>query len=146
MRKIKREAARRFMESWQRIDMLYTRLARHMGLNVSATLVLEALSMGGEPYTQKSLCDKFGIPKQALNAIINTLRENGYVQLTEAADRRVKHIHLTDAGMAYAIEIEARFHEVDERIWQQYTAVELQILADAIEKYEAAFADATKIH
>ena len=131
----------RFKELWHRIDTTFNLYAKKMGINFTALLILELLSEAAEdpdaaPYTQKALCEKLMLPKQIVNGMINTFREQGYVDLREARDRRNKEIRLTESGQAYARSIIAPLDAADEQAWQAFDDDELIIFAAALEKYE----------
>ena len=138
----KRESAR-FMETWHRIDSLYNLYARSLGLSLSATLVLECLYYPGDVYTQKGLSEKFGLPKQAVNSIIKSFWEQGYVELKEAKDRRNKEIFLTDKGRVHAREITGQFEAMEAKVWERFTIEEMTIFADFMEIFEKSLEEVT---
>ena len=131
----------RFKELWHRIDTTFNLYAKKMGINFTAMLILELLCEAAEdpaipPYTQKILCEKLMLPKQIVNAMINTFREQGYVELREARDRRNKEIRLTESGQAYAKSVVEPLDAADEQAWQAFDDKEIQIFSAALEKYE----------
>ncbi|MCL2363641.1 MAG: MarR family transcriptional regulator [Defluviitaleaceae bacterium] len=135
------DARARFKELWHRIDTLFNAYAKKQGINFTALLILELLTEAAHdsaapPYTQKALCEKLVLPKQLVNALINTFREQGYVELREARDRRNKEIRLTISGQAYAKSIIEPLDAADEQAWQTFNDNELAIFAAALEKYE----------
>ncbi|MCL2188589.1 MAG: MarR family transcriptional regulator [Defluviitaleaceae bacterium] len=135
------DAHTRFKEIWHKIDIHYNRYARKMGINFTAMLVLELLCSAQASYTQTALCEQLALPKQIVNAIINTFREQGYVELREARDRRNKEIRLTEKGKSYALEISKPLDSADESAWKDFTDEEAAIFMRALEKYERALAE-----
>ena len=138
---LKREAMLRFTEAWHRIENLYDVYAKSQGMNFTAILVLEYLSSPGEIYTQKALCEKLSLPKQTVNVIVNSFREQGYVQLTEAKDRRNKELALTDEGKKYAEKISGHFQTMEAKTWECFAENELLAFVETTEKYEKSLAN-----
>ena len=135
----KEELSDRFTEAWQKIDNLYNAYAKSRGLSFSAIIILECLDNPNAVYTQKELCEKFGLPKQAVNSIIKSFWEQNYVELKEAKDRRNKEMFLTAKGKAYAKEILEHYQQVETKTWEYFTPEELQAFTEAMEKYEKSF-------
>jgi len=128
----------RFKQVWYRLDNLVGQYAKNMGINITTLFVLELLAEEDGLYTQKILCEKLMLPKQLVYSVIKTFWEQGYVELTEAKDRRHKNIRLTTSGKAYAESILVPFHSADERAWDTFTDAELTAITMALEKYEKA--------
>ena len=140
----KRSAASRVTESWQRIDSLYNHYGKSIGIGFTAMLVLECVNSPEEVFTQKGICEKFGLPKQAVNSIINSFREQGYLELKEARDRRNKELFLTESGKAYAQEILGHFDLMNAEAWKCFTTEETIVFAELVEKYEKSFESVIK--
>ena len=134
------DARTRFKEIWQKIDVHYNQYARKTGVNFTALVVLELLNSAAVPYTQKALCEHLAVPKQFMNAIINNFREQGYVVLNEARDRRNKEIHLTESGKVYFNKVSKPVNDADDAAWLSFNEEELAIFIRALEKYERALA------
>lgn len=93
---------RKFWEVWGRSDALYNRWAAAHGVNNYRLFVLYVLD-NHPGATQKAIADHAGLPKQTVNTVVRTLRDEGYVTLSPASgDRREKNASLTPAGQTYA--------------------------------------------
>ncbi len=83
----------------KKTDEIYHRIATQIGLSDSAFWALFCLCEEEETYTQNSLAETLGIPKQTLNSTANNLMQNGYIYLEKLAGaRNSKSIHLTEKG------------------------------------------------
>lgn len=89
----------------QTMDTLYEEYARKHGLTYMSLYILETLyELPG--CTQKDISDHTLYPKQTVNMVIRSFEEKGWVALTpNPADRRTKHVELTDSGLALARQI-----------------------------------------
>ena len=128
----------RFKESWRRIDKMCNTYAKTVGVNFIEILVLEILCEP-EPHTQKALCTKLEMPKQVINTIINSFREDSLVTLKEAKDRRNKEIRLTEKGKQFAEKVLIPLKEMEESALESFTADELLYCTSLSEKYEKSF-------
>jgi len=122
---------------------MYNRYAKKRGINFTALLILELLydahhDSTATPYTQKALCEQLLLPKQLVNGFINNFREDGYIELTEARDRRNKIIRLTDAGLAYVNTANAPMDAAEESAWETFSDEEIATFTAALEKYRQA--------
>lgn len=133
------DARARFMETWHRIDSLFTLYAKSQGLNFTTMLVLELLCDSDVIYTQKDICEKLEMPKQFINSIITSFWEQGLVELKEAKDRRNKNIFLTKKGKEYAGENLRSLRDAENRAWECFTNEEVIAFVNAMEKYEKSF-------
>lgn len=75
---------RKFWEVWGRSDALYNRWAAAHGVNNYRLFVLYVLD-NHPGATQKAIADHAGLPKQTVNTVVRTLRDEGYVTLTPPA-------------------------------------------------------------
>ena len=91
---------RKFWEVWGRSDALYNRWAAAHGVNNYRLFVLYVLD-NHPGATQKAIADHAGLPKQTVNTVVRTLRDEGYVTLSPASgDRREPLYALEDAVFA----------------------------------------------
>ncbi len=97
-----REWIRRIMISVNKIDGIYEKTSRQMGVKANVTWVLYALD-DGMAHSQKQICEEWLIPKTTLNTIIKELERDGYVTLEAiSGHRRERNICLTQSGKKYA--------------------------------------------
>ena len=133
------EARTRFKEIWHRVDSLFNAYAKSKGLNFTSLIILEFLYDADGVYTQKDLCEKLGLPKQFVNAIIKSFWEQGHVELKEAKDRRNKNIILTASGREYAGGIMRCLRDAEDRAWECFADEEVMFFVGALEKYGKSY-------
>jgi DNA-binding MarR family transcriptional regulator len=132
-------ARTKFKETWYRIDNLFNRYAKSIGLNFTTILVLEFIYESEEHYTQKDLCEKLMLPKQFMNSMIKSFWAQGFVDLKEAKDRRNKEIILTARGKKYAERILHSIQEAENKVWESFTDEEIAAFVNVMERYEKSF-------
>ena len=71
---------RRIMLSLNRIDEIYYRWGRKVGIKENLLALLYALSDGGH-YTQKQICEEWLIPKTTINTLIKECVRDGLIVL-----------------------------------------------------------------
>jgi DNA-binding MarR family transcriptional regulator len=65
--------------------------------------LLQLIEPGG--LTQSALTERAGLSKQAVQQLLDRLESGGLVRReTDAKDRRVKHVHLTEPGRRFCVE------------------------------------------
>jgi len=129
-------------KSWHQVDTLYDLYAKSRGLNFTSILVLQLLHEAEEDYTQKRLCEKLGLPKQFVNAIIKSFWEQGYVTLKEAKDRRNKELSLTEKGRDYAACVMKPLEDAEAAMWESFSPNEISLLKNMLTRYTKALEDA----
>ena len=102
----------RFYALWKDGNAMYEDWAKERGLSANSVLVLYSLYESKENCTQKSISQKWSIPKQTINTILKEFSANDYIKLSTAKDdKRNKLITLTQEGRAYASKIIEALHE-----------------------------------
>lgn len=79
--------------SWRKIDELYGKYAKSVGLTSLGLLILDTIYTMPENYTQKEICEKTNLPKQTVNVIIKTLWKEGYIELKEIDTEEIKRFN-----------------------------------------------------
>lgn len=119
----------------KQIDELYHRFATGLGISDTMFWVLYCLCETDEIYTQNSLAELWGIPKQTINSAINNLVKGGYVYLEQiAAARNSKAIHLTEKGTAFCQDTIIHVLNAEQRAFSQLTECERQTFLALSEK------------
>lgn len=102
----------RFYALWKEGNAMYEDWAKERGLSANSVLVLYYLYESKENCTQKSISQKWSIPKQTINTILKEFSANDYIKLSTAKDdKRNKLITLTPKGRTYAGEIIEALHK-----------------------------------
>ncbi len=106
------EQLQRFYALWKEGNAMYEEWAKKQGLSSNSVLVLYSLYELKENCTQKSISQKWSIPKQTINTILKEFSANGYIELlADKEDKRNKLITLTPKGKTYASEIIEALHK-----------------------------------
>ena len=99
---LKKQLAK-FNHIMQGIEKIYEDYAKSVGLTYMSLTVLEIIYYSETPCTQKEICEQSHYNKQMVNTIVKSFYDKGYLMLTEVeADRRNKHISLSESGRNYA--------------------------------------------
>lgn len=98
-----REQIRRLMVAVNQIDILYYSILRKLKIKESTFVLIYAL-VNGKSYSQKNICDEWGIPKTTLNTTVQECIRKEYITLLKDGHKE-KRIVLTDKGKAYAEKI-----------------------------------------
>ena len=75
---------RKIMISVNRIDGIYYRLAKRIGIKENTLSLFYALS-DGQPHSQKEICDEWLVPRSTINTIVRECVEKGYVRFQRSA-------------------------------------------------------------
>lgn len=135
----------RFCEIMQRIGHLYEEYAKSKGMTYMSMCILEAICTHPDNCTQKRICEETHYPKQSMNLIIKSFLQAGYVTLDELpADRRNKHIILTEKGRDYAARTVTPLWKIDEESTRCLTAAQREELLRLLSVYAAAYEDGVK--
>ncbi len=101
MKPVRKQIAQ-LMTALNRINCCYAVCAQSAALKENELMILYALA-DGVPYSQKQICDEWGIPRTTMNTIIKEWKVRGLVQLEPIpGKRREMNILLTDAGQKLA--------------------------------------------
>ncbi len=95
------ELQRAFDMNVKAIDEAYDRTAKRCHLSPSSFDILHTLFAYGDGCTQKELCERCYDGKQTVNSAVHKTQRDGLLQISAGTGRNT-HVHLTDAGRAYA--------------------------------------------
>ncbi len=95
------ELQRAFDMNVKAIDEAYDRTAKRCHLSPSSFDILYTLFAYGDGCTQKELCERCYDGKQTVNSAVHKMQRDGLLQISAGTGRNT-HVHLTDAGRAYA--------------------------------------------
>lgn len=100
-------------QAQNRIDGLYYRAAKKLGIKDNTLALLYALD-DGQPHSQKQICEEWLIPKTTINTIVKELAGQGYLTLLIEEHTREKTISLTPKGRKYAADILQRLYQMEQ--------------------------------
>ncbi len=128
-----------FCSAWQSLSTIYEDYARKSGVSYNSLYILNAI-MYTENCTQKQICEKTLLPKQTVNNVITAFFKSGYIELREFSEnRRIKTIHLTEKGRAYADTLIPHIHEADCKAMAALSEEQQDTLLELMTIYVAAF-------
>ena len=117
--KLVRKQIAQLMTALNRINCCYTVCAQSADLKENELMILYALA-DGVPYSQKQICDEWGIPRTTMNTIIKDWKARGLVQLEPIpGKRREMNILLTDAGQKLADSVLDKIIEMENAAMQE---------------------------
>lgn len=103
---IKNEIAQqlqRYYALWKESNAVYEEWAKAHELSTNSLLVLYSFYDEDEICTQKTISQKWYIPKQTVNTILKDFAERGFIEMTSLPeDKRNKQVRLTSAGKEFA--------------------------------------------
>ena len=105
---------------WKESNVIYEECAKSQGLSSNSLLILESFYYDGDQCTQKSISQKWMIPKQTINTILKEFESKGYVELHSLPeDKRNKLIQLTPKGKEFTETIISRLLEKEKYVVEQ---------------------------
>lgn len=109
---------------------------RASDLTMMQVSVLLALQESGEKQmSMKELEKSFGIAQSTVAGIVSRLEQKGFVEaLGDAADKRVKRVHITAAGEKCCAESACHKEEAEKRLLKDFSEEERRVLHALLEK------------
>lgn len=102
-------------------------------MQVSVLLVLQ--ESGEKQMSMKKLEKSFGIAQSTVAGIVSRLEQKGFVEaLGDAADKRVKRVHITAAGEKCCAESAYHKEEAEKRLLKDFSEEERRVLHALLEK------------
>ncbi len=128
-----------FCNAWQSLDIIYEDYARKVGISYNSLYILNAI-LQTENCTQKLICERTLLPKQTVNNVVTGFYKDGYVELREFPEnRRIKTIHLTKQGRAYADSVIPHIHRAEQIAMETLTEEQQDTLLRLMDVYVSAF-------
>jgi MarR family transcriptional regulator for hemolysin len=79
---------------------------KHLGIGQSGWMTIAMIAKAREPMSQRALADLVGVEGPSMVSMLDRLERDGFVSRAPSAlDRRVKLVHLTDAGKTIYAEV-----------------------------------------
>lgn len=119
------------------IEGLYHDISLKFGLSDSVSKILYTLCIEEGRCPLSSLSRQNGLSKQTVNSAIRMLERQGLVFL-ESIGGKNKDVLLTESGKAFAKQTAVQIVEIENRIFESWTAEEARQYLDLTEKYLAA--------
>ncbi len=127
--------------SISRIRGLYGRWAQKQDMNTCTLNIFYMLITVG-PITQKQFCEAFDVPKQSVNKIITSLKNDGIISLLPCEeDKREKLVVLTEEGRKYILEVLTPLFAIESAVVERMG----ETLVEQFVKAATAFGDYTEL-
>lgn len=102
-------------------------------------LILQILSGTGQRNSSE-LAEELDVTLPAITNLTNKLVRKGYLERrTSDADRRSVNLHLTDQGREVERRLVARYKELTQQMWSNFTEQELDLLLASYQKMIDSF-------
>ena len=136
MKQIRKQIAQ-LMVSMNRINCCYSVCCQAFNLKDSEFGLLYSLA-DGVPYSQKQICDEWGIPRTTLNTIIKDWKTRGLVQLESIpGKRREMNIILTPSGQELADKVLKKIFDMENAAMEETIREFSPDFIRAVRYYEA---------
>lgn len=110
---------------WFGMSAFYESWAKKRGLTSNGLFALYVIHEHPTCCTQRLICEKLLLPKQTVNAILETFEKKGYVlKKTMKEDRRNKQLLLTQEGQSYTDELLYELFDLESRALQSMQSAE----------------------
>lgn len=119
------------------INALYHEAAVRMGISDSIQNILYVISEKGTECLQSEISKLTGISRQTINSAIRKLEKEEIVYLKQGKGRNTV-VCLTEKGEKYAREKIHPLFEIENKIWNEWTANEQQEYLRLTQKYRDA--------
>ena len=115
------------------MDAAYHEAAQRQGQNDSTSRILYAL-----PASLRAVCESTGLSKQTVNSALRKLEADGILYL-EPSGARSKRVCLTEAGLRVADATAGRLIRLENSIFDEWPAEDVQQYLGLMERYLQAF-------
>ena len=134
------EELKRYYALWRDYTSVYEEWAKTQGLSSNAVLVLYSFYDGEKNCTQKSICQKWCIPKQTVSTILKDFQKRGYLEMTAMPeDKRNKLIKLTDLGKKLTNDVIGKLHKKEIHVMEKMGLENMVDLNDNTERFIQLF-------
>ena len=100
--------------------LLIDKQLKHLGIGQAGWMTIATIAKSAEPMSQRALADLVGVEGPSMVSMLDRLEREGLVTRSASpTDRRVKLVHLTDAGTT-----------LYKQVKEQASAVRLALLGD----------------
>ena len=119
------------------INSLYHEAAVKMGISDSVMNILYVICEKGDRCLQSEISRLTGISRQTINSAIRKLEKDGIVYLKQGQGRNTI-VCLTETGKKFSAEKIIPILEMENKIWNEWTAEEQKQYLELTQKYRDA--------
>ena len=138
MQQMSEDNIRRINYLMTEIDALYHQAAVKMGLSDSVACVLYTIYEAKGSCLLSEIYKKTGVSKQTINSALRKLEQEGILYL-EPSGARSKRVCLTEAGLRVADATAGRLIRLENSIFDEWPAEDVQQYLGLMERYLQAF-------
>lgn len=115
---------------------MYEEWSKEQGLSMNGYLILYSFYDEEDAPTQKSISQKWMIPKQTVNTILKDYMNQGLIEaVSMPEDKRNKILKLTESGKAYADKIIGKLQEKEFFVMQEMGIENMVRMNDMMELF-----------
>lgn len=141
------EQLQRYYTLWKDCTAVYEEWSKTQGLSSNGVLVLYSFYSGEEYCTQKSISQKWCIPKQTVNTILKDFQKKGYVEMVAMPnDKRNKLLQLTESGRKLADEVIGKLRKKETCVMETMGLENMISLNDNMEQFIELFRKGDEEH
>ena len=125
------------------INAVYREASSALGISDSVMQILYTICNYGDSCLLGDILRMTGLPKQTVNSALRKLEGEGIVYL-RSAEKKKKSVHLTEQGKSLASATVLRLMEMENAVFDSWTAEERQSYLRLNQKYLTQFREKTK--
>mgnify|MGYP004473311977 CR=1 FL=1 len=111
---------KRYYSLWRECNLMYEEWSKEQGLSMNGYMILYSFYDETDVPTQKSISQRWMIPKQTVNTILKDYIQRGFIEtVSMPEDKRNKILKLTESGKAYADGIIGKLQEKEVFVMQE---------------------------
>lgn len=130
----------RYYSLWKDCNAMYENWAKKQCLSSNGVFVLYSFYENDGNCTQKSISEKWNIPKQTVNSILKDFLNCGYVEMfSMPEDKRNKIVRLTESGKNFAQNVIGKLHEKEIYVLKKMGFKNIKNLNDSLESFIRLF-------
>lgn len=130
----------RYYTLWRECNLMYEEWSKEQGLSMNGYLILYSFYDGTDVMTQKSISQKWMIPKQTVNTILKDYMQKGFIEaVSMTEDKRNKVLKLTESGKIYADEIIGKLQEKELFVMREMGIESMVKMNDIMETFIGLF-------
>lgn len=131
---------KRYYTLWRECNLMYEEWSKEQGLSMNGYLILYSFYDEKDELTQKSISQKWMIPKQTVNTILKDYMQRGFIEaVSMPEDKRNKILKLTKSGKEYANEIIGKLQEKELFVMQKLGMESMAKMNDIMESFIVLF-------
>lgn len=137
---------KRYYTLWRECNLMYGEWSKEQGLSMNGYLILYSFYDETVAPTQKSISQRWMIPKQTVNTILKDYMQRGFIEtVSMPEDKRNKILKLTVEGKAYADKIIGKLQKKELYVMRELGIENMVKMNDIMENFIKVFCREGKI-